>query len=60
MNSTSEKKKIIFNVGNIPPEDVDEYIKKLNKKYLSQLSFEVFFRTKPTLWQRFKEWLKHW
>jgi len=61
MNSvTPEKKKIIINGGNIPTEDVYDYIKKLNKKYPKQLTFEVFFSTKPTLWQRLKEWLKHW
>ena len=57
----SEKKKIIIDGGNIPTEDVDEYIKKLNKKYPSQLSFEVFYDTpKLTRWQRFKRWLTSW
>ena len=53
------KKVIMIDVGNIPVEEVDNYIKKLNKKYPSQLSFEVFYRTsKLTLWQKIKWWMK--
>jgi hypothetical protein len=53
------KKIIIIGIGNIPEEEINNYIKKLNEKYPSQLSFEVFRRTaKLILWEKIKQWIK--
>lgn len=54
-----ERKVITIDTGNISSQEVDNYIKKLNKKYHSQLSFEVFYRTpKLALWEKIKRWIK--
>lgn len=53
------KKVIMIDVGNIPVEEVNNYIKKLNGKYPSQLSFKVFRRSsRLSLWEKIKRWIK--
>lgn len=49
----------MIDVGNIPVEEVNNYIKKLNGKYPSQLSFKVFRRSsRLSLWEKIKRWIK--
>lgn len=49
-----EYKIIEIDVGNIPSSEVDEYMKKC----ICEMR-EVPY-VKPTLWIRFKNWMKYW